>query len=662
MVDSKPGLMGQLLRLPDPDAGVTSRVAVYMEWMARHRGRRFSSYEDLWRWSVDNLAEFWLSLWEYFEVEVTAGPPARFEVGSMPGTTWFPGVGLNYARYLLDGRFAAESSAVVGISQSREQVRLSYGELATAVARARVGLERLGIGRGDVVVGYLPNIPEALVAFLATASLGAVWSSCASEFGERAVIERFGQIDPKVLVTVGGYMYGEKAVERRAQVASISKALSTLEAVVDIGYGQFSLDEADRDLSWAELLDGSGALEFESVAFDHPLFVLYSSGTTGLPKAIVHGHGGILLEHLKNHALSWDLGPGDRLMWFTTTAWMMWNALVSTLLTGASIVMLDGNPMYPDLHGQWRTAAETGASVLGLNPGYIMACRRAAIEPRVDHDLSVLREVCSAGAPLPPEGAAWITEVLGPEVFLNNGSGGTDVCSGIVQGNPLLPVWAGEISGRCLGVAAYAFDERGHEVVDELGELVITKPMPSMPVRLVGDADGTKLASTYFDFYSGVWRQGDWIRFTERGSCEITGRSDATLNRGGVRLGTGEFYRALDRLPEVTDALVVHLEDPDGGVGRLILFVVLAEGRVLDDDLENEIARSVVAELSPRHRPDEVVQMPGVPRSLTGKLLELPVKRMLQGVPATDVASKDALADPGVLDAYARFAAEARAR
>lgn len=651
---------GELLWSPPPDAHATSRVGQYMEWLARHSQFRGSTYDDLWRWSVHEPTAFWRSLWEYFEVAPGQPAPPAFALERMPGTRWFPGAELNYSRYLLDHRFAAEAPAVVAISQTRGPVELSFGSLAELVGRARVGLRKLGVSRGDVVAGYLPNIPEALIAFLATASLGATWSSCASEFGERSIVDRFAQISPKVLLATAGYRYGLRSVDRRAQVSAARAALPSVEALVDVPYGSFSLDPGDRDLAWADLLRDEADLDFEPVPFDHPLFILYSSGTTGLPKAIVHGHGGILLEHLKNHILSWDLGPADRFMWFTTTAWMMWNALVSALLTGASIVMLDGDPLFPDLEGQWQTAAQTGATVLGLNPGYLMACRRAGIEPRMSRDLSRLREVCSAGAPLPPEGSAWISATLGPRVFLNNGSGGTDVCTGIVQGNPMLPVWAGEISGRCLGVAAYAFDGQGHEVVGGLGELVITKPMPSMPVRLVGDEDGSRLAATYFDFYPGCWRQGDWIRFTERGSCEITGRSDATLNRGGVRLGTGEFYRALEDVPEVTDSLVVHLEDPEGGPGRLVLFVVLIDGAHLDDDLRDRIGRQVVSQLSPRHRPDDVVQMPGVPRSLTGKLLELPVKRLLQGTAASQVASRDALVDPSVLDAYASYAASRR--
>jgi acetoacetyl-CoA synthetase len=395
------------------------------------------------------------------------------------------------------------------------------------------------------------------------------------------------------------------------------------------------------------------------VPFDHPLVVLFSSGTTGQPKAIVHGHGGILLEHLKNHAFSWDLGPEDRMLWFSTTAWMMWNALVSSLLVGTSIVMVDGDPAYPDLAWQWRLAEETQATLMGASPGFVMACRAAGIDLRTGYDLAI-RVVGSAGSPLPPEGSAWIGEQLGPEVMLNVGSGGTDVCSGLVQNNPLLPVLAGKISGRALGVDVHSFDESGHEVIGEPGELVITSPMPSMPVAFWGDDDGSRLRAAYFAHFPGVWRHGDWIVFDDDGSCVVTGRSDATLNRGGVRLGTAEFYRVVEELDEVTDSLVVHLEDPAGGNGELLLFVSLREGVELDDHLRARIRTELRTTLSPRHVPDAVTNVRAVPRNLTGKKLELPVKRILQGAALEDVASRDALAVPSSLDAYVEMAAARR--
>jgi acetoacetyl-CoA synthetase len=645
---------GRLLWEPPADIREHSRFGHYLDWLEETRGLVFADYEAAWSWSVTELEDFWASLWEYFDVQASQPYERVIDARRMPGAKWFPGARLNYAAHIVGDRHPPEAVAVVARSQTRGPSQLTFGELTEQVARARTGFRALGVGPGDRVAAYLPNIPETLVAFLACASLGAVWASCAPEFGERSVIDRFSQIEPKVLLAVSGYRYGDKDIDRRPQVAAIRSAMPGVEHLVHVPYGPDPLDGA---VEWADVTAHTEPLEFEQVPFDHPIFVLFSSGTTGLPKAIIHGHGGILIEHMKNHGLSWDLGPDSRLMWFSTTAWMMWNALVSSLLLGTSIVMLDGNPLYPDLTSQWKLAAETRATMLGLSPAYIMACRKQGLDPTGDNDLSQLRQVCSAGSPLPPEGAAWVVDQFNGEVMLNNGSGGTDVCTGLVQGNPFLPVWAGEISGRCLGVKSAAFDENGNAVVGQLGELVITEPMPSMPVGFWNDPDGERLGSTYFEHYPGVWRQGDWIRFTERGSCTITGRSDATLNRAGVRLGTGEFYAVVEELEEVVDSLVVHLEDPEGGAGELVLFVVLAPGYELDDALRAKIADGLRSALSPRHTPDLIVEMPGVPRSLTGKRLELPVKRLLQGVSPEQVASRDALADPAVLDSYVDFTA-----
>ena len=633
-----------------------------MDWLQDSRGLAFDSYDELHSWSVTEIESFWQSLWDYFGISASVAPTDVLSTRQMPGARWFNGARLNYAEHIVGGRFPTDEVAVVARSQTRSPVTLTFGELTDLVRRARAGLQRLGVGRGDRVVGYLPNIPETLAAFLACASLGATWATCAPEFGERSVVDRFAQIEPAVLLVVGGYMYGDRYVDRRTQVANIVAALPSLSHVVEVEYGHDPIDEASlatRLMRWADLVDGDGPLEFDQLPFDHPLVVLFSSGTTGLPKAIIHGHGGILLEHLKNHALSWDLGEGDRLMWFSTTAWMMWNALVSTLLTGASIVMLDGNPLHPDPAEQWRVAADVGATMLGVSPAYLAACRKAGVDPRSVAGLR-LREVCTAGAPLPPEAATWIYDALGDSVLLMNGSGGTDVCSGIVQGNPLLPVWAGAISGRCLGVATAAYDPAGNPVVGELGELVITEPMPSMPVGFWNDPDGERYRLTYFAHYPGIWRQGDWVQFFANGSCVVTGRSDATLNRGGVRLGTGEFYRVVEEIDEVQNSLVVHLEDPDGGPGELILFVTVAEHQSIDNGLSAELAHRLRNELSPRHVPDAIVQVDAIPMGLTGKKLELPVKRILQGARVDEVASRDALANPSSLDAYVEFAASRR--
>ncbi|WP_169570515.1 acetoacetate--CoA ligase [Nocardioides insulae] len=655
---------GQIISTPPSDVLDRTQVGGFLRWLRAERGLDLGGHDELWEWSVDDLAGFWSAVWEYFEVrshaELADGAPYSTVLTGreLPGTRWFTDAAINYAEHALDGWADPDEVAVLGRSQTRPDVELTVAELRDRVARARQALERLGVRRGDRVVGYLPNIPETLVAFLATASLGATWASCASEFGPRSVIDRFAQVEPTVLLVAAGYRYGAKDIDRRGQIAEIRAELPTVEHVIDVEYGDHRVEDA---LSWSGLLaaEDGGDPVFEPVPFDHPLVVLFSSGTTGKPKAIVHGHGGILLEHLKNHAFSWDMGPGDRMLWFSTTAWMMWNALVSSLLVRSSIVMIDGNPMYPDVAWQWRLAAETGATVMGASPGFVMASRKEGLDLRDGsatggRELAV-RTLGSAGAPLPPEGYAWLAEQL-PGAMINVGSGGTDVCSGIVQNNPLLPVYAGEISGRALAVDAHAYDEQGREVVDELGELVITSPMPSMPVGFWGDADGSRYRAAYFDHFPGVWRHGDWIVFHENGSCHVAGRSDATLNRGGVRLGTAEFYRVVEEVDGVADSLVVHLEDPDGGNGELLCFLVAESGEV-DDALRGQVVAALRTALSPRHVPDRVIGVPVIPRNLTGKKLELPVKRILQGARLEDVASRDALADPASLDAFVAMAA-----
>jgi acetoacetyl-CoA synthetase len=573
----------------------------------------------------------------------------------MPGARWFEGATLNYAEHMVGLDEDAARVAIVARSQSRDPFEVTWGDLRDQVARARAGLQRLGVGPGDRVVAYLPNIPETLVAFLATASLGAVWATCAPEFGARAVIDRFGIVEPKVLLAVAGYGYGAKHVDRRPEVAAIRADLGTLENVVHVRYAGGPDDALPGAHAWDDLLADPAPLRFDPMPFDHPLCVLFSSGTTGLPKPIVHGHGGILVEGYKNLGLSWDLQPGDRLLWFSTTAWMMWNALVTSLLHRASIVMIDGNPAYPDLSMQWRLAEETRPTFMGASPALLMGCRKAGLD-LTRLDLSSIRQLGAAGSPLPAEGYAWVYEQLGPDVLLNCGSGGTDVCTGIVQGSPMQPVFAGEIAGRCLGVDTAAFDPDGNEVVGALGELVIRAPMPSMPVGFWDDPGDERYHAAYYEDYPGVWRHGDWILFTERGSCIITGRSDATLNRGGVRMGTGEFYEVVEELDEVLDSLVVHLEDDEGGAGELLLFVVLRHDATLDDDLRARIGRALRGELSPRHVPDTVEAVPAIPRTLTGKKLELPVKRMLRGADQARVASRDALADPRAIDAFAAYA------
>ncbi|TCK27579.1 acetoacetate--CoA ligase [Pseudonocardia endophytica] len=638
---------GVVLRSPADDVLDTTGIGHYVRWLAAERGLTFTDYEQLWAWSVRDLDGFWSSIWDHFGVR--GNYDTVLGTREMPGARWFPGAELNYVEHMLGGPEDADRTAVIAHSQTREPRQLTFGELADQVARARAGLQRLGVTRGDRVAGYLPNIPETLVAFLACASLGAIWASCAPEFGARSVIDRFAQIEPTVLITVGGYTYGSKDIDKTADVAAIRAALPTVEHVVGITYGPFA---DPGTTSWGELTVEPGPLQFDSVPFDHPLYVLFSSGTTGLPKAIVHGHGGILLEHLKAHALGLDTRPGDRVLWFTTTAWMMWNLLVSGLLHRAAIVLVDGNPAHPDLLEQWRIAASTRATLFGTSPGYLMACRDAGIDPARDLDLTALRTLGVTGAPLPDTGFDWIQQRLGPEVLVNSVSGGTDICSGFIGGNPWLPVYRGELAGPCLGVDATALDPDGHEIVDALGELVIRRPMPSMPVRFWNDPDDKRYRSAYFDTYPGLWRHGDWVTMTRRRSFVISGRSDATLNRGGVRLGTAEFYNVVEELPEITDSLVIHLEDTDGGPGRLLLYVALLDRTELDDDLRNHIRRALRQHLSPRHVPDVVEAVPAIPRTLTGKKLETPIKQILRGRPVTEVVSPDATDNYDALTAF----------
>ncbi|HEX2194210.1 MAG TPA: acetoacetate--CoA ligase, partial [Candidatus Limnocylindria bacterium] len=551
----------EVLWRPSADARAQTRVGAYMDWLAAGHGRRFEGYDDLWRWSTTDLDGFWRSVWEYMEATPQSPGPALTDA-TMPGARWFPNETLNWAERAL--RLAARSDGdtlVIGRSQTRARVTLTAAELRDQVARARTGLQRLGVRRGDRVAGYLPNVPEAVIALLATASLGATWTSCAPEFGVRSVVDRFSQVEPRVLLAMDGYRYGDREVDRRGEVAAIREQLPSLNAVVVLPYLDAGGSPPAAAAAWEELVGEPGPLEFERVPFDHPLYILYSSGTTGLPKPIVHGHGGILLEHLKIHALHHDLGAADRFFWFTTTGWMMWNYLASGLLTDTTLVLYDGSPAHPDLGALWRLADEEAVTFFGTSAPFLMACRKEGVVPRELADLSGLRGLGSTGSPLPAEGFRYVYEAVSPTVHLQSVSGGTDVCTAFVGGSPLVPVWEGEISCRHLACAVEAWSADGRPLVGEEGELVITAPMPSMPVGFWNDPDGSRYRAAYFETFPGMWRHGDWITLTERGSCIISGRSDATLNRGGVRIGTAEFYAVVEALPEVADALVLHLDE-----------------------------------------------------------------------------------------------------
>jgi acetoacetyl-CoA synthetase len=648
-------MTGDVLWTPPADIRDRSRLGAFLRWLEAERGLRFADYAELWQWSVDDVPAFWRAIWDFFGVVASAPPTDTLPDQRMPGARWFPGARLNYAENVLRmPGIAAADTVVAGYSQSREPVTLTAAELREQVRRVRAGLVRLGIGVGDRVAAYAPNIPETYILMLATASLGAIFSSCAPEFGTRSVVDRWRQIEPKVLVAVDGYRYGDKAIDRVSEVEAVRAALPSLEFTVVLSY----LD-SDRPNGWDELTRDTGdPMAFAQVPFDHPLYVLYSSGTTGLPKPIVHGHGGILVEHLKTLGLHHDMGPGDRFFWFSTTGWMMWNYMCSGPAVGSAIVMYDGNPAHPDLGALWRLAAESGMTFFGTSAPFLLSCRKAGLVPRELADLSRLRGVGSTGAPLPPEGFRWVYEAVGRNLLLTSASGGTDVCTAFVGGAPLVPVYEGEISCRSLGARVEAFRPDGTPVVGELGELVITRPMPSMPVGFWGDDTGERYRDAYFDTYPGVWRHGDWITVNDNGTVVITGRSDATLNRGGVRLGTAEFYSVVDGLDEIDDSVVVHLEDNEGGPGELLLFVVPANGRALDDALRAKIARELRTSLSPRHVPDQIYSVQAVPRTLSGKKLEVPVKRILTGTPSDAAAAKGALANPESLAAFEQLAKE----
>ena len=647
---------GRIIWTPDDNAWERSNMRAFSDHVAAAGGPRCENYAQLLEWSLTSPSDFWCEIASWQCVDWRDEPIAALATSTMPGATWFPGGTLNYAqRALAHANVIGDEIAVIARSQSRDRIELTWRELVDQVARCRAGLVRHGVGIGDRVVAFTPNTPETLVAFLATASLGAIWSTCAPEFGVRAVTDRWQQIEPKVMFAVDGYLYGERPIQRAEHVAEIAAALPTLEHIVHLPYLDVDAPAPSGGGSWNDLLVEHEPLAFTPVPFDHPLYVLFSSGTTGLPKPIVHGHGGITLEHLKTLSLHYDLVPGDRLFWFTTTGWMMWNFIVSGLLTGSTVVMFDGDPAAPDLMELWRIAAEEHVDVLGFSAPFLMACRKAGLRPGEQVDLGAVRHLGSTGAPLPSEGFEWVMDAVGQQVQIGSMSGGTDVCTGFVGTCPTLPIRAGEIGTVMLGCDVRAFTPVGDRCAPgETGELVITAPMPSMPVGLWGDDSGERLTSTYFATFPGVWHHGDWITFHDDGACEISGRSDATLNRGGVRLGTSDFYVVVESMPEIVDSLVVHLEDTGddaGGPGELILLVALTEGAVLTDELRTSIGRALRTELSPRHVPDSIDQVAMIPRTLSGKKLEVPIKRMLLGMDPEQAASRDSLSDPAALDA-----------
>jgi acetoacetyl-CoA synthetase len=652
----------RLLWQPSEERRERATLTRYLRWLRAERGVQAEDYDALWRWSVEDVEGFWASIWDFFDVQSEAPYERVLGRREMPGAEWFPGTRLNHAEHVFRGKDDT-ALAAVHASELREQGEVTWGELRTQTARIATGLRAAGVERGDRVVAYMPNIPETIAAFLACASIGAVWSSCSPDFGTRSVVDRFAQIEPKVLLAVDGYRYNGRDFDRMDTVAALQEELPTLRKTVLLPYLDPDPDVSRlRDATtWDEFLAEAGAtdpeLTFEALDFDHPLWVLYSSGTTGLPKAIVQGHGGILLEHLKKLHLHVDAQAGDRIFWFTTTGWMMWNFLVGALLTPAAVVLYDGSPGHPDLGVLWDLAESAGVTCFGTSASYLASCMKEGVEPAAGRDLSRLQSVGSTGSPLSPEGFDWVYEHVGADTWLFSTSGGTDVCTAFVGGVPLLPVYLGELQGRALGAKVEAFDEEGRSVVGEVGELVITEPMPSMPLYFWNDPGDERYRESYFAMYPGVWRHGDWIEITPRGTAIIYGRSDSTINRGGVRMGTSEIYRAVLGLDDVVDALVVDVP-VEGADSWMPLFVVLREGAVLDDDLVAAIRKRIREDCSPRHVPSEVVQIDEVPRTLSGKVLEVPVKRILMGTPPEVAASRDSLANPRALDVFVEMAAK----
>jgi acetoacetyl-CoA synthetase len=656
---------GDLCWTPDTARIGKSRMTHFMGWLRSERGVVCNDYETLWRWSVDHIAEFWAALWDYFDII----SDARFEQvvsgDEMISTRWFSGARVNYAEHLLrhEAEAAPDEVALHHSSEIRPFRTTTWSELGHAVRAVATRLRELGIRPGDRVVSYAPNVPETAVMMLATVSIGAVWSAAAPEFGVRTVVARFAQIRPKVIFAADGYSFGGKRHDRRPQIAQIIAGLPTIEKVVWLPY--LGLDVAanlgHRPIAWSELISQPGPsreqFRFERVPSGHPLWVLFSSGTTGLPKAITHSHVGIVLDQLKQMCLHLDLGPGQSMLFYTTTGWMMWNAVLSALFAGAAAVLYDGSPTWPAIDKLWELAEHTGATMFGASPTLVAKMEEAHIEPCKTRDISRLDSVVLGGAPSTASTFEWLYKNVKQDLWVINTSGGTDLCGGLVGAVPIRPVRAAEMQGKILGICVEAWNDAGEPVIDQVGELVVTRPFPSMPLFFWGDENNARYRETYFSTYPGVWRHGDFVKLNERGGAYVYGRADATLNRFGVRIGTSEIYGAVSGINRIVDSIVVCCETPAGGY-YMPLFVQLREGLQLDSALVDEIKRTLLEQTSPRHVPDVIIQAPGVPYTLTGKKMEVPLRKILMGRSSEEVASSDAMSNPAVWDWYVRFAGQ----
>lgn len=649
--------MNRLLWKPSDSFKRQSNLYQYMQWLDDNKNLSFSDYHDLWKWSVENVVPFWQSVWDYFQVESEGKYEEVLNTLQMPGAKWFEGSKVNYAKEIFK-RKNPNQPAIIFRNEEIDYVEISWEELEGQVASMASYLRSIGVNKGDRVAAFMPNIPEATIAFLSACSLGAVWSSCSPDFGTSSVVDRFRQIEPKVLFVVDGYRYGGKSFDKKQVVKELVEQLPTLEKVIVLPYldAETRADFIPNGIRWVDTFKpvSKEELDFEMLPFNHPIWVLYSSGTTGAPKAITHSQGGVLLEHLKYVHFHNDVKPGERFFWFSTTGWMMWNFIQGSFLAGATIVLFDGSPGFPDINVLWEFAERAKINHFGTSAPFLTANMKAGTQPGKTYDLKPLRSIGSTGSPLPPAAFDWVYENIKKDIWLSSMAGGTDVCTAWVGGNPLLPVHEGEIQCRCLGASLYAFDASGKPLTNEVGEMVITKPMPSMPVYFWNDPENKRYKSSYFEMYPGIWRHGDWVSISDYGSLIIYGRSDATLNRQGVRIGTAEIYRSVDKIPAIKDSLIVNIEYDDGS-DYMPLFVVMQEGKSLHEDLVKKIAKTLRADYSPRHVPDEVIAVPAIPYTISGKKMEAPVKKILMGTDPEKAASRDSMKNPESLEFYIDF-------